>query len=271
MAETEKQVPANSQSKGGRKGGTLFPKINLEQALTYAKKLVSKTHTGAQPEETILPGVFGSSSTPGKVRASALKQYGLLEGNANAYKASQLAKDIDAALDSDRHELLRRAFLSSKLFNQLFQTFHGDKVSKSKIEQRAKGLDVHPDSAGECAQLFIESAATAGLGTIDGDTVVLAKAGGGAPIIQEIAIADAEQTAQLTAEENKRPSETEDPGISGEADHLSVGVDDDHAPSSVIGGRNARPGVSLNLTVDPSSDPDKLEKQLKLLRQFGLI
>jgi hypothetical protein len=30
-------------------------------------------------------------------------------------------------------------------------------------------------------------------------------------------------------------------------------------------------GVQVNLTVDSSSDPDKLEKQLKLLKQFGLL
>lgn len=29
--------------------------------------------------------------------------------------------------------------------------------------------------------------------------------------------------------------------------------------------------VKKNLTVDSSSDPDKLEKQLKLLKQFGLV
>lgn len=36
-------------------------------------------------------------------------------------------------------------------------------------------------------------------------------------------------------------------------------------------GQPVKPGVTLSLTVDPSSDPDKLEKQLKLLRQYGVI
>lgn len=35
--------------------------------------------------------------------------------------------------------------------------------------------------------------------------------------------------------------------------------------------RLEKPAVALSLTVDPTSDPDKLEKQLKLLRQYGVI
>src|ERR1700746_1504749 len=167
MAETEKAA-AKKAPKGGRKGGTLFPKINLKQALDYSKKLVGKTHTGPQPEQTILPGVFGNAGPGGKVRASALKQFGILEGETEAYQATQLAKDIDGAPPDDRPLLLQQAFRSSKLFNQIFETFHGDTVSKAKIEQRARGLDVHPESAGECAQLFIDSALTASLGTVNG-------------------------------------------------------------------------------------------------------
>jgi|SRR5271157_1385490 len=91
MAEIEKMAKKSTPSKGGRKGGTLFPKIGLKQALEYAMKLVAKTHTGPQPEKTVLPGVFGSSSNPGKVRASALKQFGLLEGGREAYQATPLA------------------------------------------------------------------------------------------------------------------------------------------------------------------------------------
>src|ERR1035441_1549792 len=106
MAETEK--PATKKPpKGGRKGGTLFPKINLKQSLDYWKKAVSKTHTGPQPEGTILQGVFGNAGPAGRVRASALKQYGLLEGTVEAYKSTKLARDIDAAPDEDRPPLLR--------------------------------------------------------------------------------------------------------------------------------------------------------------------
>lgn len=109
MAETEKPAAVKKQTKGGRKGGTTYPHLNLQKALDYAKKLVAKTHTGPQPEKTILPDVFGNSGPLGKVRASALKQFGLLEGGIEAYQATQLAKDIDGALAEERQPLLERA------------------------------------------------------------------------------------------------------------------------------------------------------------------
>jgi hypothetical protein len=262
MTQTEKQ-PGAKMPKGGRKGGVLFPKLDLKRALNYSKKLVAKTHTGPQPEKTILPGVFGSPGSRGKIRASSLKQYGLLEGGVEAYKATQLAKGIEAALDADRPELLQRAFLNSKLFNQIFQTFHGDKVSKAQIEKRAKGLEVHPESAEECAQLFMSSAVTAGLGTIDGDSISLAKSGETAPA-----------TESATGEDGGEEIEEQDNGASGEAgtaEAASIESNGRDAGPDKAAPSGAKPGVALNLTVDPSSDPDKLEKQLKLLRQFGLI
>lgn len=262
MAETEKPA-TKAPPKGGRKGGTMFPKINLEQALGYAKKLVSKTHTGPQPEKTILPGVFGNAGSEGKIRASALKQYGLLEGAADAYKATALARNIEAAPNEDRAPLLRKAFLTSKPFKQIFETFHGDPVTKAKIEQRAKGEHVHPDSASECAQLFIESAVTAGLGTLNGDLLSLVKA---APISPAVDPATADD-AQGDAKGKKKEGPEDEPGQANAV--AGKNSSEDHSEKTVEQG--AKPGVTLVLNVDPSSDPDKLEKQLKLLRQYGVI
>ncbi len=101
MAESEMKAKTKPP-KGGRKGGTLYPKIALQDALDYGEKLVSKTHTGAQSATIILPGVFGSASNTGKVRASALKQFGLLAGEADAYEATELAKKIVAATQEER-------------------------------------------------------------------------------------------------------------------------------------------------------------------------
>jgi hypothetical protein len=259
MTEAKKSTAPTKPAKGGRKGGTLFPKISLKQALDYAEKLVSKTHTGPQPEKTILPGVFGNAGPIGRVRASALKQYGLLEGTIDAYKATKLAKNIEAAINGDRLQLLQHAFLNSKLFNQIFETFHGDTVSKAKIEQRAKGLDVHPESAGECAQLFIESALTASLGTMSGDSILLMKAG-------EIAPGIADDTGDEIDGQEK-----EDSGGVDAAEKASDGKNSTDTGSKTPASQASKPGVTLTLTVDPSSDPDKLEKQLKLLRQYGMI
>ena len=56
---------------------------------------------------------------------------------------------------------------------------------------KAMGLDVHPDSAAECAQLFIDSAGAAGLATVSGDSIVLANA---AAAITPTAISDPTRT-----------------------------------------------------------------------------
>jgi hypothetical protein len=251
-AEDNKKMP-----KGGRRGGALFPRINLAKALEYSKKLVSKTHTGPQPESTILPGVFGNTGSRGRIRASALKQFGLLEGPPTAYKAASLAKDIDASPDEEKNPLLQRAFLSCKLFKQIFETFIGDDVSKAKVEQRVKGLGVHPDSAGECAQIFLDSAVTAHLGTINGDIVTLVAAG---------SLGFAPETDQEEAEPKNQEGDEE---INQEEEEQES--TDLESPAEPISKRPTKTGVNLNFTVDSSSDPDKLEKQLKLLRRYGLL
>ena len=262
MMENEK--PAKSKMpKGGRKGGTTFPRLNLKQALDYAHKLVGKTHTGPQPAKTILPGVFGNAGPEGGVRASALKQYGLLQGPKSAYQATKLAKDIDASPSEDRGPLLQLAFHNSKVFKQIFDTFHGDTVPKTKIKQRAQGLDVHPDSADECAELFIDSAVAAGLGTLSGDSITLVKAGAVAPATGDTA--EGEGTAPPAEPE---AAEVGDAGAAGASAGLQNGAEHRTEKPAL---RGNRAGVTVNLNVDSSSDPDKLEKQLKLLRQFGVI
>ena len=256
MAETEKPKK-QPVPKGGRKGGTVFPRISLEQALKYSDKLVRKTHTGPQPEKTILAGVFGNSGPLGRVRASALKQFGLLGGKPSAYQASPLAKSIDAAVDEEKVQLLQKAFLSSKLFSDLFTTYNGDAVAKGKIRQHALSLKVHPDTVEECVGLFLESAETAGLGKRDGDSIVLAKS---AVVPDEQSNTDSdEQQAESGVSETKAedgaPAKQEPEGQRVRTDSSS----------------HAKSGLNVTLTVDSSSDPDKLQKQLELLRKFGVI
>src|SRR5687767_1152106 len=112
MTEPKKTMP-----KGGRKGAKRFPHLHLQDAVEYAKKLVSKTHTGPQPAEIILTGVFGSRGPTGEVRVSALKQYDLLTGSADAYAASDLAKRIVAAPQEEQKPLLAQAFKHAEVFN----------------------------------------------------------------------------------------------------------------------------------------------------------
>ncbi len=194
MAEAIKSEK-KKMPKGGAKGGTRFPQIDLQKALEYGKKLVSKTHNGPQPEQTIWVGVFNTKTSRAGTRASALKQYGLMEGDASeGYVASQLARDIEGAVPEERRNLVQRAFLTPKLFKQIYDTLQPDTVSRARVRQVVITAKVHPDSADKCVACFIDGAIYAGL-----------------------------------------------------AD------------------------VLVNLAVDSSSDPDKLEKQLKLLKQYGLL
>ncbi len=259
MADTDKPQK-HTPPKGGRKGGTVFPRISLEQALQYADKLVSKTHTGPQPEKTILAGVFGNSGTLGKVRVSALKQFGLLEGKPSAYQASPLARSIDAAVEEEKVPLLQRSFLTSKLFSELFTTYNGDTVAKGKLRQHALSLKVHPDSAEECVGLFLESAETAHLGKRDGDSIVLVKSGeAGVPNEQSKSEDDGEEQAESPALET--PDDGGAPPKPDTEQLEQVRHNDSRTKS----------GLNVTLTVDSSSDPDKLQKQLELLRKFGVI
>jgi hypothetical protein len=194
------------------------------------------------------------------VRASALKQFGLLEGGTEAYQATKLAKDLDAAPPDDQGPLLQQAFLNSKLFKQIFETYHGDTVTKAKIKQRAQGLDVHPDSADNCVELFIDSAVAAGLGTLNGDSIELVKAGSVAPAAAETP----EGEGAALPEEPEAPEGAVAGASAGSKNSAATGTGE---PAQ----RANKTGVTVTLNVDSSSDPDKLEKQLKLLRQFGVI
>jgi hypothetical protein len=252
MVETEKPAP-KAMPKGGRRGGPSFPRISLKKALEYSEKLVRKTHTGPQPEDAIFRGVFENVGPEGSVRASALKQYGLLEVTADGYKATDLAKEIVAALPEQRNPLLQRAFLTSKLFRNIFYTHNGDTVSTAKIRQNALGLKVHLDSADECVRLFSESVVTAGLGTLDGESIVLVQA------------AAAPATSERDVAEEVPRAEAEAPAKNAAAARASSG-DSGGAPGLVN-----KPGLSVSINVDSTSDPEKLEKQLKLLREYGVI
>jgi hypothetical protein len=257
MTETSKQ--ARKPPKGGRKGGTRFPNVNLQKALEYAKKLVSKTHNGPQPEQTILVGVFNNKGSDGKIRASALKQYALLEGDTKGYAASRLAREIEAAMPQERPALMQQAFLSSKIFKQVYDTLRSETASRARVRQVVISGEVHPDLADGCVTCFIDGAVYAGLGTLDGENVALTDA-------------SAAPASSPTNADNQAVEEPENGAEESDAEHQSEEAE--LATNNGGASRQTGPGepnVRINLTVDSSSDPDKLEKQLKLLKQYGLL
>ena len=257
--EIKKQMP-----KGGRKGGRQFPQINLKDAVEYAKRLVSKTHTGPQPEAIILKGVFNASGGMGGVRASAMKQYGLMDGKSDGYKASELAKKIVSAPAEEQAPLLRQALLKPALFSTLYETFKGDKATSAKIKQQAASHEVHPDNLDKCVNLFLESAEYAGVGQRDADGITLSVI----PVDQS---ANAGVDA-VTDENPKDESLPNDPAPA--ADSLKqppapkLPVD---PGASAERPTSSRAVIQVNIDLDSSLDTDKLEKQLALLRKYGAI
>jgi hypothetical protein len=269
MTETKASTPAAKKPpKGGRKGGTIFPRVGLKKALEYSEKLVRKTHTGPQPKDAIFRGVFENVGSEGDVRASALKQYGLLEATAEGFKASDLARNIVAALPEEQATLKGQAFLSSKLFKKIFDTYNGDTVSTSKIRQSALGLKVHLDSVDECVRLFIESAVLVGLAAQDGDSLLLVQSSTIVPV------ADARDDESAVTSDEGEIADAEDgtAAIAGSTEAQDTANRRNGGGESSTGiPRTEKAAVAVNLNVDSSSDPDKLEKQLKLLRQYGVI
>jgi hypothetical protein len=93
-----KVVKIRQMPKGGRKGGSVFPRTSFDTAIAYARRLVSKTHTGAQPQDVIFSGVVGAKGSRGVTHMSALRQYGFLKGDLKSnFSADDLAIKIAAS------------------------------------------------------------------------------------------------------------------------------------------------------------------------------
>jgi hypothetical protein len=271
MSDTKKKT----MPQGGKKGGSMFPRIDLEQAAKYAAKLVSKTHTGAQLPATLFPGVFGASGSTGKIRSSALKQYGLMEGSdTEGYQATPLATAIASAPDDERPKLLREACLRPRVFDLLFETYHGDEVSLAKIRQQAASAKVHPDELDNCAEIFIASVVFAGLGDRDGDSVRLFGS-------VEAGLSRSDYPDAFSDGLGRDGGTDEDPRLERPATATSkaevVGSKSD-TPSETNGSSrsdgglpSARSIIHVNVTLDSSLDTEKLERQLLLLRRFGAL
>lgn len=248
-----KKVPP----KGGRKGGAVFPRLALKESLAYATKLVTKTHTGPLAEDLALKGVFGNSGALGKVRVSALRQYGLLDTKEKGHFATDLAKQIVAAPEDEQVNLLQTACLKPTIFKALYDTYHSDTVTRAKIRQQALNKNVHPDAVEDCVTFFVNSLSTAKLATVDGENIKI-EATGQPPQPDEVAGDEAE--TPLTEEEVEPQQTEEDQGDKNESRRANK--DHERPPRAVI---------QVNLTLDSSLDTDKLEKQLSLLRKYGAI
>lgn len=276
MTAEEKKI--RQMPKGGRKGGTIFPRVGLKDALIYARKLVSKTHVSAQPIDVICSGVLGAKGGTGQVRLSALKQYGFLTGDVKSnYSADELAKQIAASPQDELIPLYRRAVLKPAVFKKLFDTFHGDTVTKAKLKQRAADLKVHPDETETCVELYISGMLIAGLVVVDGDRVTH---------VASVDVATTPSVTDVSAIEPDLPVETSADEIVGSVNNADADADTGTDIAKSTSGSSetafeapvangAHPGpravFNVNVTLDSSMDIEKLQKQLELLKRFGAI
>ena len=251
---------ARVMPKGGRKGGSIFPRVSLNDALGYAKKLVVKTHANRISQDVVLSGVVGAKSGIGNIRMSALKQYGLIVGDKKAlFTASDLAKKIAAAPAEEAVALYRQCVLKPTIFKGLSETFHGDAVSRAKLRQRAAELKVHPEETETCVDVYVSSMALAELVTVDGEQVThVLPTSAPTPAPTEVKAEDGEQDGQDASDE-----------IDGEDAAEEVEAEDPALPSPR--GRAVKAVVTVNVTLDSTTDSDKLAKQLALLRKYGAL
>jgi len=266
----EKKV--RQMPKGGRKGGSIFPRIALMDAIGYARKLVSKTHTAPQPKDVILSGVVGAKAGTGAVRMSALKQYGFLKGDIKTnFSADDLARRISSSPSDELVSLYREAMLRPKIFKQLFDTFHGDAVSKAKLKQRAADLKVHPDETLTCVDLYVEGMVTAELVTVEGDQVKHLASND----IVAASIAEHADGVELGSSDSDSESETLDRTVS--STDTNEGALPKGSPDSIMAVpqegivKGSQAVFNVSITLDSSLDTDKLQKQLELLKRFGAI
>lgn len=248
--------------KSGRKGGTMYPKVDLERAVEYAKKLISKTNGGEQPKNIILSEVFDSSTWYGEVRLSGTKQYGLVEGNPSGYVASELARKISTASREESPKLLAEACLRPKVFKLLYDKFVNGTISDARIKQQLLNHNVHPDSSDECVALFKNSLVYAGLAKlVDND-------------ILEV------QPSPFTYSKSHKSGDVNETLETGKksgsfADISYYGIEnngfDDAQDLRLKKRYNTKSNVNVNIEVNPSMDPDKLEQYLKLLKNYGAL
>jgi hypothetical protein len=235
-----------SKSKG-RKGGASFPRYDLKQLSKNFELVASKTSKKAMNEDDFCRGVLGISSGQAcGYRVAALRHFGLLEKD--QYKTTELCSEIAARPKTERSSYLVKAFMSCSVFKKTYNTCSGRVVKTSEIETYAnRSLGVHLENTEEFAKIFMTSAIFAGLGTATTGGISLIKVDGVSKQTESSQISDAEN-AQDTPVEEVKPQPQE-----------SRQLDSDESKSAV------------QIKLDSTMDPEKLEKLLKILQKYDLI
>lgn len=251
------------KSTRGKKGGTRFPRYSLQHLVSFLNSLLGKTHTSPINIEQLNAGVFnvGAKSNAGKTKFSALKQFGLVDGDYKSLNSTDLCSDIAMNDGEEKTKNLQKAVQNVKPFADALRTYQNSTTEKTKIGQYAVStLKVHPDSRDDFVKVFVESCEEAGLCTIDGQSILF------------------EQNPSF--KENN-----EDESMEDEISKLDDGVENEKTDSpenpqsqktetytqTYSTKKQGNSNINVKIDVDPSMDPEKLEKLLKLLKEYGAI
>jgi hypothetical protein len=191
------------------------------------------------------------------------------------FSADGLAKKIAAAPPEELVLLYRQAMLKPSIFKKLFDTFHGDTVSKAKLKQRAADLKVHPDETAKCVELYVSGMTTAGLVTVEGDQVKHVASSDVAAASVSNTLAETEPETGDKASGGEESTDAEDGGGEGTGVPPKGSNDGEKVTKTQVLKGTSQSGpravFNVNVTLDSSLDIEKLQKQLELLKRFGAI
>jgi hypothetical protein len=243
------------KGKRGKKGGTRFPRYSLKHLVALLDSFLGKTHTSTISIEQLNAGVFNVSanSPKGKTKFSALKQFGLADGDYKKINSTSLCSDIAMSDGDVRITHLQKALQNVKPFADTLKTFQNSATEKTKIGQYAvSNLKVHPDLRDNFVKMFVESCEEASLCQIDGQSISF------------------EQNPDLNINLDENPI-TEEENSEDEKIDKPTEKKEEQGSQSYSTKKQGNSNINVNIDVDPSMDPEKLEKLLKLLKGYGAI
>jgi hypothetical protein len=259
-----------------RLGGKTFPRHDVRWAAQRAELLCQKTHKGPISIDELSTAVLGASkvSFDTKVKAAALKAYGLVEGTYAGYRATELARNIAQADEGQRQTAYCEMLLSFRLFEDAWDNFSGQETTKSKVASyAASSLGVHTENKDKFAEVFVASAEAAGLCTLEGETVRFQP---GTAADHSLDASEGESAQDVEPEALQ--AVTQEPGVvvPGGTEDPSASVERRTADLGEAGralGATTRTSAPLNVTIsiDDHMSPETLAKYLELLRHYGII
>ena len=252
-----------------KRGGAMFPRITLEEAVRFAQTLRSIKYERPLPREIVFPAVFNARSWLGSVRASALKQYGLMDGNVKGYRATDLAGQILSASGKERLFFLQTACLNPRVFGGLSAAVNlfdgsvdGRRIPLSRLSEEVANLNVHVDSVRDCVKIYTDSLEFVGLAVRAANHIV---------VLNRMKNHDEERRRghDLFAGGNGDRSGAKSEYPFGEHRHAQGPAPPRIKPPAAT--RDLAPGITINIQVDGNFRPAAVQELLQIFRANGLL